>query len=585
MKKAIILLSALLMAGHIQAQVAHWIIPPYYDSIYFATGADFIITDSLNEKIIWTPEGKRLFKTSDKLYPFSEGLAVTTKQNSDEITGFYSTDGKFTSLENCKVANDYPFYSNGYMVVISNDRYHFVDTKGSLDKEGYVYAYPFLNGYASIRKYKNPEKPKDKDVYNVLFNKDGSPITFSFNGKTFSPDDIEFISSMNDEGLCIVVIKHMVYFYEGEGKELRPIFARREEEDLKQQAKLKGKISVTDLENSTMIANCGKTDQISIRFNARLVPIEIWYNAERCSFKNNKVPQKTVVSPIDVSQKNGLWGLSIDGEQILPAQFEAIYDYFDNNAFVKLSGKQGLLHASKEKFKISINEDQEIGFRHKIYKTSIRLQMPHFIPTENTIIETVNSDLGCEIEPYTKKTKDTPSGNFIEYQCKLSIPQNLPDEITDFSSPYVYSFQVISDGISFPIYRVKIPAWYVKHFIIDIVKSETKIIKKGTISFTIDINDQKTIDDKYDYHKSVKIVPDTIDYDPKKISDTRYEFQVENLNYGINDLTIEVIEEGCPPSTFDVRIDYEKPSAKTKNKEKVEVRKKTKEDIKPAFDL
>ena len=77
-----------------------------------------------------------------------------------------------------------------------------------------------------------------------------------------------------------------------------------------------------------------------------------------------------------------------------------------------------------------------------------------------------------------------------------------------------------------------------------------------------------------------------MDYDYKKISDTRYEFQVENLNYGINDLTIEVMEEGCPPSTFDMRINYAKPSPKTRNKEKVEVKKKSKEEIdEPVFKL
>ena len=578
---------ALLLTSQIHAQVAHWIIPPYYDSIYFATGANLIITDSLNVKTVWTPEGKRLFKTSDKLYPFSEGLAVTTKQDSDEILGFYTTDGKFTPLENCRVANNYPLYSNGYMVVRRNNLYHFVDTKGKLNEKGIVQAYPFQNGYASCREYKNPQKPKD--IYNFLINKDRKKMTFSFNDKTFSVDEVEFISSMNEEGLCVVVAKHMVYYFEGEGKELRPIFARPEEYDLKQQAKLKGKISecLTALENSnyTLIANCGKTDQISIRFDERMVPIEIWYNTESHSFKSNKVTQQTSISPIVTSQKNGLWGISIYDIQILPAQFEAIYDCFDNNAFVKLSGKQGLLRISKEEFHITLNNDQEIGFRHKTFGTNIRLKMPPFIPTDNTIIEVVDTEQGCEIDPTTKNATKTQSGNFIEYQCNLSIPPYLPDEITDVNLPYSYYFQVISDGIKFPIYIVKVHAWYVKHFIISIVESETKIIKQGTISFTLDINDQKAIDDKYDYHKIAKIVPDSLDYYYKKISDTRYEFQVENLNYGINDLTIEVMEEGCPPSTFDVQINYAKPSAKTKNKEKVEVKKKNKENNVPIFNL
>ena len=54
MKKVFISILALLMASQIRAQVAHWAIHPYYDSIYFAVGANLIITDSLNEKMVWT---------------------------------------------------------------------------------------------------------------------------------------------------------------------------------------------------------------------------------------------------------------------------------------------------------------------------------------------------------------------------------------------------------------------------------------------------------------------------------------------------------------------------------------------------
>ena len=588
MKKSIFSFLLLLLASQIHAQVGYWIIPPHYDSIYFATGANLIITDSLDQKIVWTLEGKRLFKTADDLHPFSDGLAVATKKESDEIIGFYSTNGAFTPIENCKVANDYPFYVDVYMAVKRNNKYFFVDTKGKLNERGIIKAYPFHNGHALCIDYKNPEKPRD--AYNFLINKDKERIVFTYNGRNISPDDVEFISSMNDEGLCIVVARHLVYYFVGEGQELRPVFARPEEPDLKRQAKLKGRVAecLTSLDNAnyTLIANCGKTDQISIRFDSRLVPLEFWCNADRQSYRTNITTRETPNSPITTSKKDGRYDLSLDGIQILPEQFEAIYDRFGENAFVKLSGKQGLIRVSKEKFQLTINNDQEIGFRHKTFETTIRLKMPHFIPIDNTMIEMADSNFECEIDPTTRMAKKTQSGNFIEYHCNLTIPQNLSDEITEFDHPYLYPFQIYSDGIKFPIYYAKVKAWYVKHFIINIVESETKIVKQGSISFTLDINDQKAIDDKFDYHKIAKIVPDTLDYDYKKISDTRYEFQVENLNYGINDLTIEVMEEGCPPSTFDMRINYAKPSPKTRNKEKVEVKKKSKEEIdEPVFKL
>ena len=56
MKKFIIQFLTIMMIGQVNAQVAHWIIPPYYDSIYFASEANLVITDSLNETIVWTSE-------------------------------------------------------------------------------------------------------------------------------------------------------------------------------------------------------------------------------------------------------------------------------------------------------------------------------------------------------------------------------------------------------------------------------------------------------------------------------------------------------------------------------------------------
>ena len=60
------------------SQVASWLIPPTYDNMYKVIGADLIVTDSIKEKTLWTFDGRRIFKTSEALFPFQDDVAVIT---------------------------------------------------------------------------------------------------------------------------------------------------------------------------------------------------------------------------------------------------------------------------------------------------------------------------------------------------------------------------------------------------------------------------------------------------------------------------------------------------------------------------
>ena len=586
MKKAIILILVLLMASQIHAQVARWIIPPYYDSIYFATGADLIVTDSLNEKIVWTLDGNRLFKTSSTLYPFKEGITVITDKNSNRIKGFYTTEGKVTPLENCDVAHNYPYFSDGYMLVKKEKLYYFVNTEGVSNKRGVLLAYPFSNGYSSCIDYKNQDK--QKETLRLLMNKDKDYLRFSYDDKVVSPDDIEFISSVNDENLGVVVVKHKVYYFEGEGKELRPVFAKPEESNLKKQAKLSGKLSecLTELDNSNMVlfANCGKSEQISIQFNAQMVPTEIRYNVDHHVFNTKPQPKRSLSSPITKSRVGNLIALFVDGTLILPAQFESVNACFGDDAFVKLSGKHGMLRVSKdEHFELTINKGKDIAFRHQTFETTIRLDMPASIPAGNTYIEPAPSELICSIDPKSIEFKNTSNGNYVQYDCTLGIPSSLPDEITELS----YPMQIVSDGLRFAETEMKVNAWHYKYLNVDIIDSETTV-SKGTVSFSFNINAERLPNEDF-YPISVNILLDSVYPDPElqKISETRYKCTVRDLIPGENNITIEIMEQGCPPTLTPYKFNYTKPSAKNKHKEQIDIKKKKEEKTEdgPIFDL
>lgn len=594
MRKTIILALALLMMGQVDAQVAYWIIHPNYDSIYFATGANLIITDSLNEKIVWTTEGRRLFKTTDRLHSFCEGFAVATEKNSDRITGFHNLDGQFTPLEeNCFVAHDYPYFSDGYLLVKKDGKYYYADTKGKLHGpkgHGFYSAYPLHNGFASCRNYKNLDRPREKEIVSFLIKSDNDKLqvlsSFSFNGKDFSSSDLEFISSVNDEGIGIVVAKHKVYYFKGEN-ELEPVFTPTEENTSNNQAKLDGNISdcLIQLDNSYYVLYMN--DEFSCLFNARMVPLEIGPNLKRIPFKTISTTKEKKHSSLVLNRKNNLFGLSIDGDKVLPPQFEGIYERFDNNAFVKASGKQGLLRVSKnEKFHAIINKGKEICFRHRTIGTDISITMPSFIPAEKTLIE--SCDTSCIINKTSWDPKKTPQGNSIEYRCELNFPQDLYDYILLYQDNpkqktigVTYPIQVISDGIKFPIINLDAEVWYYKSITIAIDESQ-KTVKNGTGTFYFDVNIERLSEDDF-YPVVVDIIADSLYLEPVceplPSSNSRFKGTVYNLKEGANDIIIKVEESGCPPNYQPHTITYTKPSAKNKRKkEDIDIKKKTEED-------
>lgn len=587
MKKRIVIFLILLVAGQARAQVAKWVIQPNYDSIYYASGANLIITDSTNTKTVWTFDGKRLFSTNDLLFPFSEGFAVTTKRNSKEITGFYATNGKFTSMANYAVstAHNYPTFSGNYLLVTESRGYHFANSEGVVDDRVFLMAYPFLNGYASCIDYVDSQKPK-KGVKMFLINENRKEVTFTHEGKNVKTTDVEFVSSVNDDGLGVVVVKHNLYFFEGEKKDLKPILFSnlkgKEETDLRFQAKLDGALPNPADTVHVLYAKCGKTsDQISITFDNLMMPVEIKYNITKEEFTKKKDNGLNKTSSMVKTEKGGLYGLAVGSKEVLPAQFDDIFCCFGNHAFVKSSGKQGLLYASdQENFEIKINDNEKIAFRHKSYKTKIRIDMPSTIPAEIIDINVVGENMGCLIDKKSIVPNNTQFGNYAEYDCVLTIPKDL----TEKEREILYPIQIISDGIRMPLIQHKAVAWHLKYLNVDISDQKTD---KSTFSCMINILGRNYEKETYPIDVAVyfadtinTLVPD----DPIMITDTQYKCSCDlsNSTEGVYTLIIEITEDGCPSYKFPYEFSYSKPSAK--NKYKGDVKIKEKENAKEGAD-
>ena len=182
MKKVLILLTLFISCLATNAQMTRWIMQPSYDRIYIASGAPLLISDSLDTSSIWSIKGKKIAVTNDVIHPFKEDLSVTTKKNSEEVTGFFNSQGKFTSLKNYSVAYNEPFFRDGYLLVKSGSRFCFINKNGEEEEFGtFVKLYPFNNGYATCFTYEQLDKLKNP--YYTYITADNNPVTFTYNNK------------------------------------------------------------------------------------------------------------------------------------------------------------------------------------------------------------------------------------------------------------------------------------------------------------------------------------------------------------------------------------------------------------------
>ena len=576
MKRTLLTFICICLAGLANAQIAKWLIEPLYDDIHMAVGIDAIVTDSANTKTLWSFEGRRLATTPNEIFDFRENRSVSTVPGTANIACVFKNNGESIKIENCNVAHAFPYYSCGKLLVQEGIYYRFVGLDGSFNGGKYTKAYPYFNDYASCQTFLNMEK--QKDPYFLLVNKNEEMVQFSFNGKKFDTDDIEFISSVNDENLAIVVLKHKLYKFNGADGSLSPVFASEDETNLKNQAKLDGDLNMcykkVDDNTYVLTAKCGKNGEVSFEFDNMLKPVSFTTNGETKKYSVREEVKREFTSPLRMETEGNLYGIYWESEVMLPAQFEKLSTCFENKAFVKLNGKFGMLAIDKDaKFSLKINKGNDVAFLHQKFETAVRVDMPSYILSDKTYLE-IDPSCGIELDKTSREKKNTESGNFVEYNCVLNIPENLPDEIEEIS----YPIQVVYNGLKSPVINHKINAWFYKKF--EVEEDETqRHVEHGTLTFVFNIKNAQLDGSivKFD----VSVLADTLSVQREdKMSETRYKYKVDGLNEGINNIVVQILEQGCPPASFPFEVEYHKPVAKTKTKpaeqEKVVIKKKAK---------
>lgn len=581
MKKSIFLFVGLLTAMAVKAQMATWMIRPAYDRIDIGVGADVFIAYAGDNKTIWSFDGRQLGTTADQLFRYSDQRAVTVKPNSSVLTGAFDLNGKFIPINGYNLSRAYPRYSCGYLLV-QNDRYfYFVDTNGRVfDQQPYVEAYPFQNGYAACNTFENMQKRKNP--YWLLLNNKLKPVVLTYNGRAVDATDVSFASSVNDENKGIVVVKDRVYYFDGKTTTLQPLFASEEETNLKLQARIGDNIGQSLFQDtdstSVLVAHCGKAGQISIRFNSIMVPTAIVSGEHVRTFNKNVEKERTVTSPLKYRQENGKYGLYWEGEEMLPPQFEFLLYCIDNKAVVRVGGKYGMLAVAKdEKFRLTMNKGNNIAFRHQKVETTVRVDMPAKISAEKANI-VIHPDAGCIIDNTSREMKNTSFGNYVQYNCSLTIPAKLTDEVSDIT----YPFHVVYDGLMSPAIPLTVKGWYYRYLTVNINEAESSITQ-GNLAFTFSIG-ADMLPGESPYPVTADLVSDSLRYDIEKLSETRYKCKVYNLPEGQNNVVVRIQEQGCPPTFYPFEVTYTKPAAKAAarggGKSGLVIRKK-KEPVRP----
>lgn len=598
MKRATIItiMAATLTATGARAQMARWIIPPAYSAIHKMSGGDFLLTDSADMTILWSWDGKRLAATSDQLSSFSEQMAVTIRKGTNGISGFYDTDGHFTSLpDGLTTALGFPYFSSGYLLVKQGQYYRYVNRQGNVLNGQYVVAYPYSNGYATCYTYRNLEK--QKDPYYLLLDAEGREVPLSYNGKTFGDNEVEFISSVNDEGVGFVVAARKLYRFSGKSRTLTPVLAHSSETDLRNQARLDRSMAtclVRQNDTTTVLtASCGTSGNVYIWFDNRLIAKSIQTQDGQKHYSKTRHAQRSYATPLRVLREDGKMGLYWDTTELLPPQLDQVTTCYADIAFVRQDNRYGAIKAySDGGFNISINDGKPVAFRHRTQSATVTVTMPEGIPVgEARLI--VPRDAGLDIDPGSVSRSDDGT---LRYEGLLYMPESLTDRFYDDGSQNEtsYPLSVSYDGLLSPVIDVKVKALHEEYHTISVDPKSITVSTDGQLQFLFTVT-ADTVPGEEPTPVDVSLQADGLQWNVEQLSDTKYRGIVNDLYDGDNTITVKVEEQGCPPLFHRFSANYKKPvekkskprPAKTtpKSDDKGKTKPKHETPIKPVLEI
>lgn len=448
----------LCLSGMADAQVATWMVTPEMDNIEFDAANKLFICNKKDSTFIWNTNGRQIVATNKHVTPFMQQLCLLTEEDNG-LYGILSVDGRLKKMEKndgkCRYSIDsqFPYYSLGYLLVLDtqDSLYHYINKNCIISHESYCEAYPFLNRYASVSYYKNPEKRKNKVT--ALINTKYEEVTMQKNGKAVETGDFEFISSLNKEKKAICISGKQVFVYDYETDNCTRY---SDDESNSKESFVQIVDKVLTKENTedggfTIATNKGK---LIFNHNGEFKGAD-WFGpiTEPASKQQAKV-QKNLKAFKDNDMVGLTWFRFEEEKTVMPAQFEDVKEMFnkDNHndlAVVRKNGKYGIVSVNnKDVITMQVNNNDTLFFTSDTCRSKLTITFPFRIARESIQSIVTSGDNICEVDMASLQENVTGSGSKFTFDC---IP-HLPNMQADNSAKQKYSFSVeYNDITSMPI--------------------------------------------------------------------------------------------------------------------------------------
>lgn len=531
----------------INAQVATWLVKPQYDDIHLIDNGLYQVTRNDKNGLI-DASGKMILPLDfDSIMPFNENVAVLYNDgNFVAVTNLKGEVADFTGRR-FKILPGEKRFRSGFLPVKKEGDWYFTDPSGEHVIGPFAWVSPFSEGKAIVKHY-GEKNPQDL-VYDII-DSDGNPVFIKTPEKDkFERKDITFISTF-DDGRALCVAKKKVYLIDGETFMAQPLAT--DKLNAKKTQVTVDKVTAPLASGSDYVLQA-KNGLFTFDSALRMRRMEL-DGSDPVVIQPAKVKVTTHRTSLASTEKDGRYGLAYKDTEVLPAQFEKVGDLKDNRAVVATSEGYGILTVNPDDhFVFRLNNNEPIGFHHQFGEGKVTVHMPPSVKLGTARV--VGRDERCEIQIDSRREVENIEGNTIHYDCRLTIPSDLSDQLKD----YTYTFALKYDGLLSPDYKVKTSAWYVKSYDVDILNSSFAVGPNDVITVEFDLHKSELLyNDHGNYFKKVEVFAGNTPMAIDKITENHFAFRLGNIDSDRINFNVRITEAGCPPINYPFELVFER---------------------------
>lgn len=535
------------------AQVPRWILHPTYDKISILGNGYYVVSQNHQFGMLNAEEKEVVPLKYDSISPFKshQGLLY----NNNKFVGYVSDNGVVQDLSagQYQVVGDQGF-SDGYLSVHNNTGYYYIRVSDGVKVGPFTYAAPFCEGYAWVKIPKSDKHILDGSYsYNILSSKTGVFANLSLG--EYDTEDIDFISS-SSYGKCIIVLKKRFYEYDFKTNMLTPLATDNDPTNKKSR--------VIAAERPVNVIKNG--NEYVIRFKQGVMTFDSLMRLSSITY-TGQLPRRVTIpqekpfepqsdlKPIAYNERS-LLGLSYNGQEILPAQFEAVPLTWNHDAIVKQNGKYGLITVDpRSSCRFIMNNNLDIGFEHKTINTDIKVVCPPYMTL--SLMSLSSQDDNCLINIDTRKENVNVETAVLSYDCTL----NIPDEIGLERTPSYSKFAINYDGLKFTPSVITYNTWYINNYTVQMLSHQ---INGSVLTAEILVRNTGTHDRTY-YFRDVTIdVADSTICTISKVTEEMYSARLYEWKGDEVKFSVDITEDGCPTISYPFAISVRNSTANKK---------------------